>query len=71
VNRYTSVKIALAIIAVGVWGYGARVDDGRFRLAGMIILGVAFVLRFLPRDVRERLDGRADAGARGPTDTHL
>jgi hypothetical protein len=70
VNRYTAVKLGLAVVAIGVWGYGARVDDGRFRLAGMVVLAVAFALRFLPRTLRERLDGAVGTRAHEPTDTH-
>jgi hypothetical protein len=57
VNRLSLVKLALAAIGVAVWGYGYRADVGRFRIAGMIILGVAVALRFLPGFVRDRIDG--------------
>lgn len=69
-NRYTAVKLGLAVVAIGVWGYGARADVGAFRLAGMIILAVAFALRFLPQRVRERMDGTASAHTGESTDTH-
>lgn len=65
-TRLVLIKLALAAIGIAVWGYGARVDDPRFRLAGMVILAVAVALRFLPRAVRDRIDGRAP----DPTDTH-
>jgi hypothetical protein len=63
VTRLAGIKLALVAAGIGVWGYGARIDAPRVRVAGMIVLAVAVALRFLPRSVRERIDGR------GPTDT--
>ncbi|HEU4988339.1 MAG: hypothetical protein KGL93_02235 [Gemmatimonadota bacterium] len=64
-NRLALVKLGLGAIGVVVWGYGARTDDPRVRLAGMIVLGIAVALRLLPRAVRDRLEGRH----RAPADT--
>lgn len=57
-NRLALIKLAVAAMGIVVWGYGARVDDAHIRLAGMITLGVAVALRFLPRSVRNRIEGR-------------
>lgn len=53
-KRLALVKLVLAAIGIVVWGYGARADDAAFRLAGMIILAIAVLLRFLPASRRER-----------------
>ncbi len=65
-KRLALIKLVLAAIGVVVWGYGARVDDAAFRLAGMIILGIAVLLRFLPASRRER---RRESDA-GPEQDH-
>ncbi|HEX8726503.1 MAG TPA: hypothetical protein VF737_14035 [Gemmatimonadaceae bacterium] len=66
-TRLALLKLALGAVGVAVWGYGTRIDDTRFRLAGMIILAVAVALRLLPRAWRDRIDGRHDDGnPRGP-----
>jgi hypothetical protein len=43
------VRTALALIGVAVWGWGYRVDDPQIRLAGMAILLVTLLLRFVPK----------------------
>ncbi len=47
-------RIALAVIAVLVWGYGYRLDDVRLRWAGIAILAVVLVLRFAPGGGRDK-----------------
>lgn len=42
-------RFLLALIGVAVWGYGYRTDDTQVRLAGIVILAVALVLRFVPK----------------------
>ena len=39
------------LLAVGVitWGYGYRVDDANIRLAAILILAVALLLRYVPK----------------------
>lgn len=56
--RLTLIKLAIAAIGVAVWGYGARADVASVRLAGMIVIGVALLLRLLPASLRDRIDGR-------------
>ena len=43
------VRMALALIGVVVWGWGYRTDDPQIRLAGMAILLVTLLLRFVPK----------------------
>ncbi|MFL5605725.1 MAG: hypothetical protein ACJ8AD_04700 [Gemmatimonadaceae bacterium] len=43
------VRMALALIGVAVWGWGYRTDDPQIRLAGMAILLVTLLLRFVPK----------------------
>ncbi len=47
----TRVKLALAIIGVGVFAVGVRLDHSRLRMVGIAIVAAAWVLRFVkPRD---------------------
>ena len=43
------VRTVLALIGVAVWGWGYRTDDPQMRLAGMAILLVTLLLRFVPK----------------------
>jgi hypothetical protein len=47
-KRLMLARILLGAIGIAVWGYGYRVDDSTVRLAGIAILAVALVLRFVP-----------------------
>ena len=49
-NRRMQVTLALAGAGVLVWGYGARVDDERLRWAGIIVLALAALSRFVGRE---------------------
>jgi hypothetical protein len=42
-------RTILAGIGVVAWGYGYRVDDANVRLAGILILAAALLLRYLPK----------------------
>lgn len=42
------VRLAIATMAIIVWGYAYAADDARLRLAGIILLAAALLLRFLP-----------------------
>ena len=41
-------RLALTAVGVVVWGYGQRADLPRTRFAGMLIMLVALLLRFIP-----------------------
>lgn len=43
------LRIILGAIGVAVWGYGYRVDDPNVRLAGMAILVVVLLMRWIPK----------------------
>lgn len=43
------LRIILGAIGVAVWGYGYRVDDPNVRLAGMTILVVVLLMRWIPK----------------------
>jgi hypothetical protein len=47
--RVLWARIALALIGIGVWGYGHATDQSRLRFAGMAILVVVLLMRFLPK----------------------
>ena len=50
----TLIQLALLVIGIIVWGYGARIDDQRLTWIGIAFFAVAVVLRLL----RGRIDRR-------------
>jgi hypothetical protein len=49
VRRLVLARLALTGIGVVVWGYGNSTEQPRFMYAGMAILGIALLLRFVPK----------------------
>jgi hypothetical protein len=45
----TLAQLALLLIGLIVWGYGARVDSERLTLIGIAFFAAAFVLRFFKK----------------------
>ena len=43
------IRLGIAAMAVVVWAYAVKVDDSRLRLAGIVLLMVALLLRFADR----------------------
>ena len=56
------VKLALVVIGLIVWFQGYRTDDSWLRVTGIIVLLIAFLLRFVGR----RRPGRDDGEKEGP-----
>ena len=48
-KRLLFARLALSLIGVVVWGYGNATDQSRFMVAGMGILAVSLLLRFVPK----------------------
>ena len=48
-KQLLAARLVLTAIGVVVWGYGQRADLPHTRMAGMGILAVALLLRFLPK----------------------
>ena len=48
-KRLQAARLVLMAIGVVVWGYGQRAELPQTRVAGMGILAVALLLRFLPK----------------------
>jgi hypothetical protein len=51
-NTLVRIKLALVVIGLIIWFWGYRTDDSFFRIAGIIVLLVAFLLRFVRRGRR-------------------
>ena len=49
VRQLLVLRILLGAIGVAVWGYGYRTDDASVRLAGMAVLVVTLLLRWVPK----------------------
>ena len=43
------LRIILGAIGVAIWGYGYRTDDASIRVAGMAILVVVLLMRWIPK----------------------
>jgi hypothetical protein len=48
-NPMVRLKLALFVIGLILWTWGYRTDDSYFRMAGIVVLLIAFLLRFLRR----------------------
>jgi len=48
-RQLTTLRIILGAIGVAVWGVGYRMDDPNVRLAGMAILVLVLVMRWVPK----------------------
>ena len=44
-----AARIALLVMGLAIWGYGARTDDARLRYIGIALLALSLVLRFFAR----------------------
>lgn len=51
-NTIVRMKLALFVIGLILWTWGYRSDDSYFRIAGIVVLLVAFLLRFVGRRPR-------------------
>ncbi len=48
-NTMVSAKLALVVIGLIIWFQGFRTDESWLRVTGIIVLLVAFLLRFVGR----------------------
>ncbi|HET9799450.1 MAG TPA: hypothetical protein VFP90_15730 [Gemmatimonadaceae bacterium] len=48
-RRLLLARLALTGVGVLVWGYGSSTEQPRFMYAGMGILAIALILRFVPK----------------------
>ena len=48
-TRLLIARIVLTLIGIGIWGYGNATNEAAVMYAGMGVLAVALVMRFLPR----------------------
>ena len=54
-NTMVRLKLALVVIALIIWTWAYRVDDSFLRVVGIVVLLIAFLLRFVGR--RSRASG--------------
>lgn len=48
-KRLLLARLVLTAIGIAVWAYGQRVDLPNVRMAGMMILAAALLLRLAPK----------------------
>jgi hypothetical protein len=48
-TRLLIARIVLTLIGIGIWGYGNATNEPRVMYAGMGVLAVALIMRFLPK----------------------
>jgi hypothetical protein len=58
-TRLTALRLAIAACGIALFGWGARADEGRVRLAGIVVIALALALRLLPASVKQRIDQSA------------
>ena len=46
-GKRTLAQLALILMGLIVWGYGARIDDQRLTLIGIAFFAAAFILRLM------------------------
>jgi hypothetical protein len=46
------LKLALVVIGLIIWAWGYSVDDAFLRIVGIVVLLIAFLLRFVGRKPR-------------------
>jgi hypothetical protein len=52
VNTLVRLKLALVVIALIIWAWGYSVGDSLLRVIGIVVLLIAFLLRFVGRRPR-------------------
>jgi hypothetical protein len=53
VSTLVRLKLALVVIGLIIWAWGYRSDDSFLRISGIVVLTIAFLLRFVGRRARE------------------
>jgi hypothetical protein len=48
-TRLLITRVVLTLIGIGVWGYGQRTEQPQVRIAGMAVLAIALLMRFVPK----------------------
>ena len=48
-RQLSLLRIILGAIGVAIWGYGYRTEDAYVRLAGMTVLVIVLLMRWIPK----------------------
>ena len=51
-STLVAVKLGLVIVGLIIWAWGYRTDDSFLRISGIVVLTIAFILRFVGRRAR-------------------
>jgi predicted membrane protein len=63
-SKLVQAKLALVVMGLIIWVWGYRVDDSFLRIVGIVVLLIAFLLRFIGR--RSRAAGPPKDGPPAP-----
>ena len=55
-ERVTIVKLACALVGLGIFGYGVRIENDVVRWVGIGLVIVAFLLRFVKKPIPEDVE---------------
>ena len=53
-SRITLAKVVLTLVGLGLFLVGVRTDETAYRWAGIVLVAMAFVARFLPGGATRR-----------------
>lgn len=53
-SRFTLAKLLLTIVGVALFATGMRMDEPGYRWAGIVLVALAFLARFLPGGAARR-----------------
>jgi hypothetical protein len=62
-NALARLKLALVVVALVIWAWGYRVDDSLLRIIGIVVLLMAFLLRFVGRRRRAAVTSKNEPPA--------
>lgn len=53
-TRAMQVRVAFAVLGIAIWGYAVATDNENLRLAGIALLALSLILRFMPGGTHRR-----------------
>ena len=51
-STLVTLKLGLVVVGLIIWAWGYRTDDSFLRISGIVVLTIAFLLRYVGRRAR-------------------